>query len=409
MKDWLKTSLLHILLFSALLVGIFYLFNFRVYRTTTDFSFSADIPFSPAEYRPQTESRVYSEKPKNIILFVADGLGFSHMSLALHTQQPEGASSVWQQFDVKGWHDSKSTFGPLTDSGASATAMATGTTTYWEVIGMDEEGEHLTNVFELATEQGYQTGIVTDSYIWDATPAAFVAHTKSRDNSRDILMQIASSELDLLFGELEDVGEDENPDYKTTIEIITQRFHLLDKPLNTPIADVSDRPIAAIYNEDEVQDLNSKPNLTQLTEKALEYLTTTDKPFMLLVECEELDAASHDNNSQRVLRGLRSIQSTLSLLLEFSEDQRETLVVFTSDHETGGLAALGNFDNYPNMQIRWSTKEHTGTVVPLLAKGTGAAHFASVEQTWEIGEILKALIVEAQDSVEHVVDDNSSE
>ncbi len=387
MKGWLKTALLSILVFSLFLVGVIYVFNLRVSWS------SSDIAYSPGQPITKTEARVFDVKPKNIILFIADGMGFSHLSLAMHTQQSEEAPSVWQAFDVKGWHDTKSTYGPLTDSGASATAMATGTATFWDVIGQDEDGARLTNVFEVASEQGYTTGIVTDSYIWDATPAAFVAHTASRDSSREILTQMASSELDLLFGELEDLGEDGNPDYEETLDILTQRFHLLDKSLTTPEAHSIEGPIAAIYDEDEVQDLNSNPTLTRMTEVALNRLASKEKPFMLLVESEEMDAASHSNNSQRVLRGLQAIQSSLALILEFSKTHGETLVVFTADHETGGLAAVANFDNYPNMQIRWSTMDHTGVVVPLLAKGPGAEHFATIDRNWEIGEILKGLIV----------------
>lgn len=386
MKSWFKTALLSVFVFSMLLVGISHVFNLRVSRSSTD------IEYSPGQPVTKTEARVFSVKPKNIILFVADGMGFGHLSLAMQTQQSENVSSVWQEFEVKGWHDTKSTYGPLTDSGASATAMATGTATFWDVIGQDKDGAQLTNVFERASDQGYTTGIVTDSYIWDATPAAFVAHTESRDNAREILTQMASSELDLLFGELEDLGEGDNPDYESTIEILTQRFHLLDKSLNTPEANAIDRPIAAIYDEDEVQDLNSSPNLTRLTDVALKHLASKEKPFILLVESEEMDAASHSNNSRRVIRGLKSIQSTLSLLLEFSKTDGETLVIFTADHETGGLAAVANFDHYPNMQIRWSTKDHTAAVVPILAKGPGAEHFATIDRHWEIGEILKGLI-----------------
>ena len=386
MNDRLKNFSLSVLLFSLFLIGVFYVFNFRVSR------YSSDIEYSPGQHAEKDWDRDFSVKPKNIVLFIADGLGFSHMSLAMHTQQTENAVSVWEKFEVRGWHNTKSTYGPLTDSGASATAMATGTPAYWDVIGQSKDGERLTNVFEMASDQGYTTGIVTDSYVWDATPASFVAHTGSRDNSEEILTQLASSELDLLFGELEDLGEEGNPDYETTIEILTRRFHLLDKSLSTSEVESIDRPIAAIYDEDEIQDLDSSPNLTRMTEVALNRLHAKDKPFILLVECEEMDAALHRNDSKRIIRGLKSLQSALSLVLEYSKTHGETLVVFTSDHETGGLAAVANFNNYPSMQIRWSTKEHTGTVVPILAIGPGAEHFASIDQTWEIGKILKGLI-----------------
>ena len=70
----------------------------------------------------------------------------------------------------------------------------------------------------------------------------------------------------------------------------------------------------------------------------------------------------------------------------------ETLVLFTADHETGGLAVVADFDNYPKMQIRWSTNEHTAAVVPLFADGPGAGYFANVHRNWEIGNRLKKLI-----------------
>ncbi len=366
------------------IIGLFYIFNLK---SVTHIS---DIEFSPIQYSSRTPLDSLREKPKNIIIFIADGMGFNHLSLALLTQQSE-ETSVWQEFDVKGWHDTRSSYGPLTDSGASATAMSTGTVTSFEVIGQDNKGNNLENIMELATQNNYLTGIVTDSYIWDATPAAFIAHTKSRDNAKEILTQIASSGLDLIFGELEDLGEGNVPDYEATIEILNKRFHILDKSLEFPSSDSNTKPLAAVYAEDEVQDLNSDPNLTRLTTVALDYLTSKDQPFLLLVESEEIDTKSHKNDSKGVLNGLKSIQKTLSYILDFSKTNRETLVIFTSDHETGGLVIVSD-KNYPNMQTIWASKDHTASLVPLLAKGPGSIYFSDIHYNWEIGNYLKKLI-----------------
>lgn len=390
MKNWKKTSLITTLALILFLIGILYLFNLKV------ISSSGDIEFSPGLQPTLSTVDSVEHKPRNIIIFVADGLGFTHLSLAMLTQQKENKASVWQQFDVKSWHDTRATFGPLTDSGASATAIATGTNTFFDVIGQDAEGNRLTNVFELATEQQYNTAIVTDSYIWDATPAAFVAHTESRDNAREILMQIASSELDILFGELEDLGEDEVPDLETTLSILKQRFQLLDDTLTLPPQGAALAPIAAIFEEDEIQDLSSTPNLIQLTDAALRYLSYRDTPFILLVECEEMDSASHRNDSKRVLKGIAALQETLSLVLDYAKTQGETLVVFTSDHETGGLAAVSD-SNYPDIQLVWATKNHTASVVPLFAMGPGAEYFLDVKRNSDIGQRLKILISSAED------------
>jgi alkaline phosphatase len=386
MKIWKKTSLLTTIIIGVLFISTVYIFNISISIP------SSDIEFSPGEPTSKLNSEYIEGKPKNIVVFIADGMGFSHLSLALHTQQLENRPSVWQEFDVKGWHDARSAYGPLTDSEASATALATGTSTNFGHIGIDKNGAPLKNIFEVASAQQYVTGIVTDSYVWDGTPAAFAVHTRNEDNARDILKQIASSNLDLIFGELEDLGEDDVPEKEETLEILSKRFQLLDKSLELTDDINSSKPIAALFDEDEVQDLNSSPNLTQLTEVALKHLSSKDKPFLLLVESEEMDAASHKNDSKRVLNGLRSIQQTLSFVLNFSNIHGETLVVFTSDHETGGLAAVADFNNYPKMQIKWSTKNHTAAVVPLFAKGPGAEYFADVHRNWEIGYTLKKLI-----------------
>ena len=387
MKNWLKPTLLALALLCLLLVAVFYIFNYKLIKASTN-----KIEFSPGGEHEALVMDSIPEKPKNIIFFIADGMGFSHLSLAMMSQQSEANSSVWDEFETKGWHDPRCTYGPLTDSGASATAMATGTSTFFEVIGMDKDGNTLENIFEKASKNSYATGIVTDSYVWDATPAAFVAHTKSRDNSRDILEQIAASDLDILFGELEDLGEDDNPDYDETMEILTRRFQLLDESLTLP-GQVSDsKPLAAIYSEDEIQDLDSSPNLPKLTEVALDYLASGDQPFILLVECEELDSASHRNATNRMLKGLKSIESTLALIQDFAKKNGETLVVFTSDHETGGLAVGTGSKGYPDMEVIWATKDHTASVVPLFAYGPGAEHFADVHRNWEIGKLLISLV-----------------
>lgn len=386
MKNWKIISLLTAIVICLLLMLFLSIFNIKVVRTS-----AADVGFSPADNPSKVKTDSTLIKPKNIIVVIADGMGFTHLSLAMMTQQEEGKSSVWHEFEVKGWHDTRSTFGPLTDSGASATAMATGTSTFFDVIGQDQDGKDHANVFELASSRQYNTGIVTDSYIWDATPAAFVAHTISRDNARDILMQIADSELDLIFGELEDVGEEEVPDLETTMGIIEKRFHILDTSLKLPAQTTDLKPIAAIYEEDEIQDLDSEPNLPRLTATALQYLSAREKPFALLVECEEMDSGSHENNSQRVLKGLQALQETLRMILDFSREQGETLVVFTSDHETGGLAAVSD-SNYPNLQLVWATNNHTATVVPLFAFGPGAEAFSKVNRNREIGILLKSMV-----------------
>lgn len=388
MGNWKKTGFLAILIFSAVIALIFWVFNLKLVRGASD-----NIEFASQATIPEIVLDSTSEKPKNIVIFIADGLGFGHLSLAKFISQQQDSTPLWDRFPVKGWHDPRSVYGPLTDSEASATAMATGISTNFGHIGIDKDGNVLENVFELAKAHGYNTGIVTDSYVWDGTPAAFVAHSRNEDDARDLLNQIARSELDLLFGELEDLGEGDIPEKEESLEILSGRFQLLEPSLEIPKSGSPLVPIAAIYDEDEITDMDSSPNLFRLTSVALEYLNAVDEPFILLVECEEMDSASHINDSERVIKAVRTIQETLTLVLDYSQKQGESLVLFTSDHETGGLSAIADFNKYPDLQISWSTRNHTAAVVPLFASGPGSLHFAQVKRNWQIGSVLKQLIV----------------
>lgn len=91
---------------------------------------------------------------------------------------------------------------------------------------------------------GYSTSIVTDSLIWDATPAAFATHAANRSQAAQILGQLADSDLDVLFGELVDVGEGDVPGWDATLELLSSRFELLGADLAT----AKGTPIAAPAN-----------------------------------------------------------------------------------------------------------------------------------------------------------------
>lgn len=392
MKKSIKIGLVYFTIFLVLLYGTVKIFD--IFITVP----SKDLEFNPGAENELRTDHFQGSKPKNIILFIADGFGFGHLSLAMQTQQAQNLKPIWNEFPVQTWHDPRSIYGSLTDSEASATAISTGTSTNFGHIGIDIDGKALQNVFEIAQGLDYKTGIVTDSYIWDATPAAFTVHIRDENDARGILDQLVNTNLDLIFGELEDVGEDMVPEKDETLEILKKRFTLLDEGL-TLTADNRSKPIAAIYEEDEIQDMDSSPNLKQLTEVSLDYLTNQEMPFFLLVESEEMDAASHQNNSGRVIKSIKSIQETLTSLLSFAKNNKETLLIFTSDHETGGMSVVSNFNNYPNMQLRWSTKDHSAQVVPFFAIGPGSSYFQDIDRNWEIGQKLKHILTTKNDSL----------
>ena len=92
-----------------------------------------------------------------------------------------------------------------------------------------------------------------------------------------------------------------------------------------------------------------------------------------------------------MVNGLKAMEATLSLLLDHAEQDRNTLLLFTSDHETGGLA-LSYKDNNSTIRPTWSSPDHTGVVVPVLATGPGAERFDGPMTNQQLGQLLQTLV-----------------
>jgi alkaline phosphatase len=360
----------------------------------------ATVPLNQAAAPPLLEkerrhlAETQTESSRNLIVFIADGLGFAHLSAARAVLHGINGPATWDRFTATGWQYTHPANGFLTESAAAATALATGEPTTLEAIAVDAEGEVLETLFERAATLGYRTGIVTDSYVWDATPAAFVTHNSRRSdaNAESALQQLGDSSLEVLAGELEKVGRGAIPSWEASIELLTRRFEVLGPEPSAKMLEsfeTSSGPTAAIFEEDQLGDLDSEPTLPELASAALRRLSSTDQPFLLLIESEEVDNASHKADFGRLLRGMQAIEATLETLLDFAIEDGETLLVFTSDHESGGLALSSPGNRNYELRPIWSTFDHTGAPVPVLAIGPGAEVFAGIHTNWEIGRLLR--------------------
>ena len=323
-----------------------------------------------------------------MVIFVADGLGFAQLSLAM---QMHSEQALWQRFSATGWHQPNPQLALIiTDSAGSATALATGTSTLNESVGVDENGKRLDNVFELATERGYRTGVVTDSYVWDATPAGFTVHAKSRDDAAVLLDALSESQLDVLIGELKSPGKGSIPDRKSTEALFKKRFSLLDVTASNADS-FAGKPIVGLFHKGQIASQDSAPSLKHLTSLALNALASYDEPFLLLLETEELDSAGHWSNETRLQKGLVAMQDAVAVVFEFLEQHPNTLFVFTSDHETGGLILKSSRKNR-KINPKFKTFGHTGSVVPVMAIGPGASKFVGFHTNDGLGRLFKSLI-----------------
>ncbi|MBU0473663.1 MAG: alkaline phosphatase [Bacteroidetes bacterium] len=183
-------------------------------------------------------SKQENTKPKNIIIFIGDGMGYNHVDATSYYEYGELGLQVYESFPIKlgmstfmvggevykpdsAWTNFKYILKKPTDSAASGTALATGTKTYKARLSVDTLGNILQTVLDFAETIGKSTGVVTTVPFSNATPAAFVAHNASRYQYKEIAKEmIMDSKVDVIMGGGHPFY---NPD-GTPIKSINERF-----------------------------------------------------------------------------------------------------------------------------------------------------------------------------------------
>lgn len=359
---------------------------------------------------------------KNVIYLIGDGMGFGAVTSLLYTEDDK---TGFEQAPVIGLSETSSANDYVTDSAAGGTALATGTRTNNSFVGVDPEGNQLTSILRKAQTMGKKTGIVVNTTLTEATPASFYAGVNSRYKTYEIAKQFTESGVDVAIGAGLDrfIGRPDSLDLTATlIEKGYDVYLNWGSVLNTesdkfvgilPLADVhrreKDRSITAKAAEgqevclaaqlaaaagEEVASDFSEPAvyLEKAVAKALDVLSRDSKDgYFLMIESAIIDGFGHNNDAEGLVTEMKEFNNTLNYLASYVNEHPETLLVVTADHETGGVGS--NYTTYDKpLQVIFSTRGHTGTVVPIFAYGEGAEAFAGVMKNTDIPKKIEALI-----------------
>ena len=127
--------------------------------------------------------------------------------------------------------------------------------------------------------------------------------------------------------------------------------------------------------------------LAQLTQKAIDALSKDSDGFFLMVEGSQIDWGGHDNESDYIVGEVKDFDGAIGKALDFAEQDGNTLVVVTADHETGGYAILdGSVDEKTITKTGFSTTGHSASMVAVFAYGPGAQDFAGIQDNTIIGQ-----------------------
>lgn len=354
---------------------------------------------------------------KNVIYLIGDGMGLGAVTSLLLS---EDSVTGFEMSPTVGLVETSSANNHVSDSPAGGTALATGVRTKNGYIGLDPEGQKLTSIMHKAQEMGKRTGIVVNTTLTEATPAAFYANVTKRSMTYDIAKQFTESQVDVAIGTGLEPFYDRPDSLDLTATLIDKGYDVYlnwEAVLNTtsdkfvgilPFADVhrrdADKVTASAADGQEVclaakMAASSEGNETQhfseptvylqkASAKALEVLSRNNRNgFFLMIESAIIDGYGHNNDGEGLITEMREFDNTLRHLIEYVNQNPETLLVVTADHETGGVGV--SYKNHEvggsaPLSMSFSTHGHTGTVVPVFAYGAGAESFGGVMKNADI-------------------------
>ena len=113
-----------------------------------------------------------------------------------------------------------------------------------------------------------------------------------------------------------------------------------------------------------------------------------EKGFFLVIEGAQIDWGGHTNNMDYLINEMIDFDKTIGEVLKFASRDRETLVIVTGDHETGGMSIMDG-SKMGNLKTTFTTKWHTADLIPVFAFGPGARLFSGIYENTAIHEKMR--------------------
>lgn len=323
---------------------------------------------------------------KYVFYFIGDGMGVNQVNITemFEAEAKHGKIShvplLFANFPHSGLVMTFSATNSVTDSSAAGTALSTGIKTYNGAIGLDEKGNRIETIAEKALKAGKRVGVATSVSVDHATPAAFYAHQAKRKMYYEIATDLPKSKFHFFAG-----GGFLKPNTTYNKEEATNVFDLFKQSGYTVARGLKeykakkDKTEHMILIQEEGKEPASIPyaidrddddlTLSQITSTAIDFLTkNNNKGFFLMVEGGKIDWACHDNDAATAIEEVKDLDEAIKVAFEFyKKHPKETLIVVTADHETGGIA-LGTGGYQLNLKALKYQKKSTGELSKEISK-----------------------------------------
>tara|TARA_R110002051_G_scaffold3799_6_gene20298 strand:- start:2407 stop:3531 length:1125 start_codon:yes stop_codon:yes gene_type:complete len=361
-------------------------------------SILACLPFLFLACNTTTNNTKEVTTPKNVILLISDGTGLSQISSTFYFKD---TIPNYMRFKHIGMIKTSSSREDVTDSAAGATAFACGVKTYNGAIGVADDSTDVKNLVEIAALNNIKTGLIATSSITHATPASFYSHTFNRGSEEEIALSLTKSNVDFFAGGGLQFFNNRK-DGQNLLNAFKEKQFTLD---TTKLVDFSaikaDKKIGFLLAKEAMPTMEEGRGdfLSKATELGIQFLTKDDAGFFMMTEGSQIDWGGHSNNASYLISEIIDFDDAIGKALDYAEKEGNTLVIVTSDHETGGftLAAKkkmradgSEYSDYSEIGPTFSTGGHSATLIPVFAYGPGAEEFTGIYENNTIFEkILK--------------------
>lgn len=333
--------------------------------------------------------------PKYVFFYIGDGMGFNHvLNAQIYSEEVLGNDSTLTMlsFPVASVARTHSASSRVTDSAAAGTALATGSKTRNNMLGMNADTVAVTSIAKTLYDKGWGVGLVTTVAIDDATPGAFYAHVPSRYEVMTVGRQLAESGYQFAAGAGLRAARDESGKKTDLLDYFTSQGMTVaygPEGLETEadrllvLSNDTVKTWNVGYTIDSIPGALTLPAMTAAGIRQLERVSP-DR-FFMMVEGGNIDHAGHANDGGTILREVINFDQSLALAYKFYlAHPDETLIVVTADHETGGMSIGTTTTGYSVRPAVASaqkvSKEEFSAYVKSLAHDRRVYHWPDMEE-----------------------------
>ena len=328
--------------------------------------------------------------PKNIILMIGDGMGITQISAGMYMN---GNKLNLERFPVVGLHKSYSSSHLITDSAAGATAFACGVKTYNGAIGVDQDTMPVRSILEIAESKRMATGLIATSTIVHATPASFIAHQKQRKMYEAIAADFMNTEIDFFVGGGKKYFDRRETDDRNLYKELQENDYIVSDYFQNDLikSELSQSKNFAYFtaDNDPLMVSQGRDYLYAASKMGMAFLRKhSPNGFFLMIEGSQIDWGGHANDSNYIITETIDFDRTIGAVLDFAERDKETLVIVTADHETGGYSIIPG-SRMDSLATAFTTDYHTADLIPVFAYGPGARAFSGIYENTAIFKKMK--------------------